>query len=167
MKASVTVTFNLGTSIEPEVNDYHWDTSGITDFKGESYFSSESLTVSGGSLSFTVEDDSFEDEDDVKEWVRSEVINDDNEVEDQNGITWTVEDLDIEVEIEESPLPSLDEALQTLGAFAEEKREDSEWGEIARAAIVVIDAFTDITTRLSNLEAQMAALVASAQQSQQ
>jgi hypothetical protein len=167
MKASVTVTFNLGTSIEPEVNDYHWDSGSVTDFKGDSYFSSESLTVSGGGFSFTCEDDSFEDEDDIKEWVRSEVINDDNEVEDSNGITWVVEDLDIEVEIEETPLPSLDEALVTLGEFAEEKREDSEWGEIARAAIVVIDAFTDITTRLSNLEAQMAALVASAQQSQQ
>lgn len=155
MKASVTVTFNLGTSIEPEVNDYHWDSGQVTDFHGDSYFSSESLTVSGGGFSFTCEEDDFEDEDDVKEWVRSEVINDDNEVEDSNGITWVVEDLDIEVEIEETPLPTLEEALVTLGEFAESKRNDEEWGEVARAAIVVLDTLGTVEARVSSLEARL------------
>jgi hypothetical protein len=155
MKANVTVSFSLGTTIEPEVNDYHWDSGSVTDFKGESYFSAESFTVQGGSLTFTVEDDSFTDEDDVKEWVRSEVINDDNEVEDSNGITWVVEELDIEVEIEEAPLPTLEEAIQTLGTFAEERRNDEEWGEIARAAIVVLDTLGTVEARVSSLEARL------------
>lgn len=159
MKASVTVEFNLGTSIEPEVNDYHWDNGQVTDFQGESYFSSEGITVSGGALTFTVEQDDFVDEDDIKEWVRSEVINDDNEVEDGNGITWVVEDIEITVEIEELPLPTYEEALVTLGEFAESKREDEQWGEVARAAVVVLDTLGAVESRLVNLEAQVADLV--------
>jgi len=164
MKASVTVEFSLGTDIEPEVNDYHWDNGQVTDFHGESYFSSEGVTVSGGGFTFTVEQDDFVDEDDIKEWVRSEVINDDNEVEDSNGITWVVEDLDISVEIEELPLPTYEEALVTLGEFAESKRNDEEWGEVARAAVVVLDTLGAVESRLVNLEAQVASLIEAAKQ---
>lgn len=162
-KFNVQVTFSLGTTIEPDVSDYNWDSSQISDFQGGSYFSSEEISCQGGELSFTVEQDDLTDEDDVKEWVREEIIREDGEVEDSNGITWVIEDLDIEVEAHETPLPSLDEALDTLSAFAEEKREDEYLGEVARSAIVVIDAFRSHTTRLSALETQVATLVAAAE----
>jgi len=164
MKASVTVEFSLGTSIEAEVNDYHFDNGQITDFQGESYWSSEEITVSGGGFTFTCEDDSFTDEDDITEWVKAQVIDDGNEVEDANGITWIVEELDISVEIEELPLPTYEEALVTLGEFAESKRNDEEWGEVARAAVVVLDTLGTVEARVSNLEAQVASLIEAAKQ---
>jgi hypothetical protein len=154
MKAEVKVEFSLGTTIEPEVNDFHWDNGQIAEFRGESYFRSEEITSTGGEITFIVEDE-FEDEDDVVEWVKSQVIDDGNEIEDQNGITWVVEDIDITVELQELPLPSLDEALSTLGSFAEEHRNDEEHGEIARAALVVLDAFGSLTVRVTSLETRL------------
>lgn len=154
-KFNVQVTFSLGTTIEPDVSDYNWDSSQISDFQGGSYFSSEEISCQGGELSFTVEQDDLTDEDDVKEWVREEIIREDGEVEDSNGITWVIEDLDIEVEALETPLPTYEEALVTLGEFAESKREDEEWGEVARAAIVVLDTLGTVEARVSSLEARL------------
>jgi hypothetical protein len=163
-KFAVEVSFDLSTQIEPEINDYNWDSSEVTDFEGNSYFSGGDLTVSGGGFTFVVSDDGFEDEEDAKSWVEQNIIDEGNEVQDNNGITWIVENLDISVEAQETELPSLEEALATLGEFAESRREDEEWGEIARSAVVVIDAFGSLTARVSSLETQVATLVAKAEE---
>lgn len=163
MKFSAEVSFDLGTTVEPEINDYNWDNSQVKEFNGNSYWSGGEITASGGSFSFEFEADGVTDEDEAADWVREEIIREDSEIEDNNGITWVVENLDITVEAMETELPSLDEALVTLGGFAEQHREDEEWGEVARAAIVVIDAFRSHTARLSALETQVATLVAAAE----
>jgi len=117
-KFKVEVSFNLGTTIEPEVSRHHWDTSGTSEFSDDSYFQSEEVTSSGGSLTFEIEDDGFEDEDDVKSWVESNVIADGNEVQDDNDLTWIVEDLDIEVEKLEM---SIEEAATLLRSFLDSR----------------------------------------------
>lgn len=154
-KFSVEASFSLETRIEPEVSDHHWDNSDVTEFQGNSYFDGTDFSCRGGSISFVVDDEGFEDEDDVESWVKANVIDEGNEVEDNNGITWIVVDLDFEIELLSTPLPDLSEALAKLGEFAEEHREDEEYGDVARSAIVVLAAFGSLTSRVSSLEARI------------
>lgn len=160
-KFNVTVGFSLGTTVEFDGNIEREINSvdGVTVEEDNSYWSSEEITSSGGEILLVIEADN---EDEAEEKAR-EAISDGNEVEDQNSFTWVIEDVEYTVEAVETPLPSLDEALDTLSAFAEEKREDEYLGEVARSAIVVIDAFRSHTTRLSALETQVATLVAAAE----
>ena len=152
-KYNVNVTFSLGTSIEfdgnieREINDV----DGVTVESDDSYWSSEEISSSGGEVLLVIEAD---DEDEAEEKAR-EAISDGNEVEDQNSFTWVFEDASYSVEQVETELPSFSEALITLGEFAGTKREDEEWGEIARAAIVVLDAVDTLGSRVSSLEARL------------
>jgi hypothetical protein len=160
-KFNVTVGFSLGTTvefdgnIEREINAV----DGVTVEEDNSYWSSEEITSSGGEILLVIEADN---EDEAEEKAR-EAISEGSEVEDQNSFTWVFEDVNYSVEAVETPLPSLDEALDTLTAFAEEKREDEYLGEVARSAIVVIDAFRSHAGRIASLETQVATLVAAAE----
>jgi len=152
-KYRVTAEFSLGTSIEFDGNiEREINTpDGVTVEEDNSYWSSEEVTSSGGEIVLLIEAD---DEDEAEELAR-EAVADGCEIEDQNSFTWVIEDVNFSVEALETELPTLEEALVTLGEFAESKREDEEWGEIARAAIVVLDTLGTVEARVSSLEARL------------
>ena len=102
-KFNIEATFSLYTDIEYD------DDGGIgdalaTDYEDNSYFRSESVTLDGGSITFSVEAEDEQDAENQAENIISEGI----EVEDRNRYVWTVADLSFSIEKDEM---SRDEAF--------------------------------------------------------
>jgi hypothetical protein len=89
---NITAQFDLSTEIEPEL--YGSFDSSADEFSDESYWGTQNVTADGGDLRFVVEADSEED----AQLVAAQTIFDGQEVEDRNGLTWLVENLNVEVE---------------------------------------------------------------------
>ena len=127
-KFNITVSFDLTTEVEPEVSRHFWDTDGVSDFSDESYFQRAEVESSGGDLKFKVE---AEDEDAAREIAES-VIQDGSEVEDDNGLTWLVENLDIDIEeVEEM---TKEQAVAIVQRFIETQIIDAE----VKAALILL-----------------------------
>jgi hypothetical protein len=147
---NVTVEFDLGTSVEPDI--YAWEQpSGTDEFEDSSYFRSEEFSVSGGSLSFVIEAD---DDEAAEELVRSEVIYDQQEVEDRNGLTWVVENLSVEVERVLIPM-TLDRAKEILTGLIASGDDE----EVREAVEYVFDTLTSLEARLNEATSRIAGLV--------
>lgn len=102
---NVTVEFTLVTEIEPEYFRLGFeDSSEVSDFEDSSYWSRKEIRSDGGTLTFKAE---AEDEDAVHALV-NEFLSEGGEVEDNDSVTWTVDDLKVEVEELEPPAPPMD-----------------------------------------------------------
>ena len=112
-KYDITVTFDLETSLDPDFYGHRWD-EGVTleGIEDGSYFSTQHVTVDGGSLSFQVE---ATDEGDA-ESKAFEVIQEGSEVEDTNGWTWVAANVSVEVEPVEEPM-DLVKATELVTAY--------------------------------------------------
>jgi len=152
----ITAEFDLGTSVEPDI--YNWDSGNTEEFEDSSYFRSEEFTVSGGSLSFVIEAD---DEEAAEELVRSEVIYDNQEVEDRNGLTWVVENLNIELEKVVVPM-TLDRAREILTGLVSSGDDE----EVREAVEFVFDSFASMEARLSEATQRIAGLVTRVEQAE-
>lgn len=106
----VTAEFSLETRIEPDGVRFDGFGSDAEQFSDDSYFSDTEVEVYGGGVSFEVE---AEDEDAAAE-KSADVIYDGQEVEDDNGFTWMVTNLNVEVEELEAP----EEEVSLSDAFA-------------------------------------------------
>lgn len=105
-----TVEFDLATTVEPD--GIRFDEGDTEDFEDGSYFHSDEITASGGSVTFTVE---AEDEDAAYN-MAEEIIYDGQEVTDYNNLTWLVENPSITTErVEEELTPAL--AVERVKAF--------------------------------------------------
>jgi len=113
---NVSISFNLRTEIEPE-GVYFDDpgTGGIEDFEEDSSWYTTEVTSDGGNLRFVVTADSEEQAYEKA----AEALSDGQEVEDRNGFTWVVSDLDTEVEEIEIPM-DLDRAKLLVTDFLRE-----------------------------------------------
>lgn len=104
-KFNITAEFSLMTEIEPEISSYAFSTIsperlGVEDFEDSSYFAPEQISISGGELTFVIE---AENETDAERKVE-ETIYSGMEVEDNNNLTWVVDDLNFEIEPQEEPM---------------------------------------------------------------
>src|SRR5262245_25107436 len=116
----VQVTFGMATTVEGEFSRGDFDgvqDEGVSEFEDSSYWRSQDVELDGGEISFEIE---CEDEDEAEE-AASNHFRDGQEVEDQNGWTWSMTDVSIDVERLEM---SLSEAVQTLRVFLA-SREDA------------------------------------------
>ena len=95
-KFKVTAEFDLSTEIEPELYANHFDPSDddVKGFEDNSYWRSVTVEAEGGSLSFEIE---AEDEY-AAESKAGEFLTDGGEVEDNNSLTWLIQNLRFEVE---------------------------------------------------------------------
>lgn len=149
-KYHISAEFSLVTEIEPEGIRFDGDAE---DFQDGSYFSGQSVTSDGGQVTFTVE---AEDEDRAREKSEADIF-DGMEVEDHNGFTWVVENLNVEVEKVEWE-PTVEEAIGVLEDFIQNRRhdgDDSETGRTAIAAEVLLAEYNRMRGRITSLEARV------------
>jgi hypothetical protein len=109
-KFNITAEYGLSTEIEPSFSGYAFDREGIEDLTDSSYFSTVTVEADGGSLSFSVE---AEDEAEA-ERKAEEVVYDGQEIEDNDGLTWLVQDVSITAEAVEM---SLSEAIEVIREY--------------------------------------------------
>ena len=146
-KFNVEVTFDLSTEIEFDGRIY-FNESDVEDFNDDSYFGTESITSSGGSLTFVVEADDADEADDKAR----EIVNDGDEHEDDNGITWLVDSVSIDVEKVEVPM-TLERATEILGAFV---NSDDVSDEVGEAIAFVLAHIRTLTAKVAEVEAKLA-----------
>jgi len=148
-KYNVEATFDLETSIEPEGVGSSFDLSGIDceNVNDESYFSSQNVECDGGHIIF--EGVSADDEDDARSKAE-EVVFDGQEVEDSNGFTWVLSNVDFTVEAVEM---DFDQAREVLTRLADEQGD-----EVAEAIKVVFDHIDGQDERISSLVNRLDAL---------
>jgi len=144
----ITAEFDLVTSIEPELGRYSFDTGEVEDFGDDSYWQTEEVTSSGGSLRFTVE---AEDADSAEQY--QSVIGEGMEVEDSNGLTWQVENLRFETEKVEEPM-TLERARTILTGLVT----DGDDEEVREAVEFVFDHMTNLADQLRELDQRIATL---------
>jgi len=96
-KFKVSAEFGLYTELEYDGYGDIGDSGSVEDYENNSYFGSEGISVSGGDVTFTVE---AEDETDAERQAE-DIIGDGTEVEDRNGLTWTVENVSYTIERDE------------------------------------------------------------------
>jgi len=147
---SITAEFSLCTTIECEVSRYEWDASGVTDFEDNSYWDTNDVDCSGGSLTFVVEAD---DEGDA-ESKAGEIIFDGQEVTDSNDLTWNVDSLNFTVEEISEPM-TLERAKEILIKVAE----GIEDPDVAEALDFVLDHLDNLTARLTEASERIDGLV--------
>lgn len=141
-KYQITASFSLETELYPELRR-SFDSGNTEAFEDESSWSSESVECRGGDIRFVVD---AEDEDNA-ERMAEDVIYDGMEAEDDNGITWAVVNVNIEIEAVE---PSIEEALALLAEFAEDAA-----SQYAVAATVVLRDYARLSRVALSLEARL------------
>jgi len=145
-KFNVEVTFDLSTEIEFDGRIY-FNENDVEDFNDDSYFGSESITSSGGSLTFVVEAD---DEDEADDKAR-EIVNDGDEHEDSSGITWLVDSVSIDVEKVEVPM-TLERATEILARLVSDSADE----EAEEAIAFVLAHIRTLTAKVAEVEAKLA-----------
>jgi len=156
-KFQVTIQFSLATTIECEgIRIY--EPSGAEDFEDNSYFSNSGQDVEcdGGEVTYVIE----ADDEDAAEDSASEVVYDGQEVEDDNGLTWQVTSVNIDVEKIEEPM-TFERAVEILTALVDSQDED----EAREALDYLLNHIKDLTetatrAQAASLAAQEAARVA-------
>jgi hypothetical protein len=93
-KFIIEAEFSLYTDVDADIYGEIGDTDGVDNYENNSYFSAETVSLSGGNITFTVE---AEDEADAERQAER-VIADGHEVEDSNGLTWGVSDVSFSIE---------------------------------------------------------------------
>jgi predicted RNase H-like nuclease (RuvC/YqgF family) len=148
-KYHISAEFSLVTEIEPEGIRFDGDAE---DFQDGSYFSGQSVTSDGGQVTFTVE---AEDEDRAREKSEADIF-DGMEVEDHNGFTWVVENLNVEVEKAEWE-PTVEEAVAVLEDFVSNyaTSENELHSRVAIAAGRVLTEYDSMRNRVTSLEARI------------
>jgi hypothetical protein len=154
-KWTVEAEFSLTTTIEPD--SIQFDEGDSEEFEDNSYFSGESITCSGGSLSFVIEADDDYDAHRAAE----EIISDGGEVSDYNGLTWLVEDVQFTVTEVEEPM-TLERATEILNRVAADSGD-----EVEKAVEFVLAAITAERAKVAAQQSQINALVASVEELKQ
>lgn len=108
-KYQITAEFSLETRIEPEGVTFHG--GDADDFEDNSMFADAEVEVYGGEISFTVEADN---EDEAESKAADEIF-EGMEAEDDNGFTWVVSSLRVNVE-EIIPPMDMEKAVTLLRA---------------------------------------------------
>jgi hypothetical protein len=122
---NINADFALTTEIECDPGYHAFSTEGTEEFSDESYFSTQSIEADGGNLRFVIVADSEEQATEKA----CEVISDGMEVEDSNGLTWLVEQVNIDVEAIEEPMTALrakaliEEYLSSMEGMDEDLKE--------------------------------------------
>src|SRR5262252_801350 len=130
------------------------DTSDVEDFSDDSYFGSDGITLSGGSVSFTgdVEAEDADEAERLAEEIAEGVVSEGNEVQDYSGITWLVENVSASVEVE-VPEMTLERAAEILNALAESGDLDA---EAVEAVKFLLDEIAALRQRLASVETKLA-----------
>jgi len=150
-KFNVSVSFSLETEIEPEgVRFDRYTPDSVSEFEENSYFQRYPVESDGGELTFVIEAESVED----AESQISEFISDGNEVEDDNGFTWLISRVSVDLEEIEEPM-TLERAREILLGLAEKVDDE----EVAKAAEFVLDKLVSLEARLEEATQRIAGLV--------
>lgn len=147
-KYRVEVTFDLGTTVEFDGTVY-FDESLVEDLDDSSYFASEDVSTSGGSVSFVVEADSEEEAQDKAE----EVVSDGSEHDDYSGRTWVVENVSYDVEEIEEEM-TLDRAIALLRSLVDESGDEKQ----SEALDFLLDRLNSLTRDVSDLQRRVETL---------
>ena len=139
------ISFDLITTIEAEGVRFDIDAEEVED---NSYFQSEEITVSGGSITCIIEADSEED----AERMAEESLG--SEVEDYNSLTWGVENVSVEVEAIEEPM-TMERAEAILIGLAEGQSDPA----VKEAVEFVFDRLTAMDARLAEATQRIDGLV--------
>lgn len=152
-KYQITARFSLDTQLEPEFHPASvWDIGAVEEFSDESAFRMQEISCRGGEIKFQVEADSEESAEDEAR----EVVFDGQEVEDTNGFTWEVNEVEFDID-EIEPSMDIDEAISVLSDFAAASRHDSDESlkRAAFAASIVMDDRLNLVQRTDSLMARL------------
>jgi hypothetical protein len=147
-KYQITIEFSLSTTIDADGISFTAPDEA-EDFSDNSYFSTQDIECDGGEISFVIE---AEDED-AAEYSANEVVYDGMEVEDYNGFTWLVNNVNLQIEKVEEPM-TFERAVEILTSLA-----DSQDDEDAREALDFLLAHIKGLTEKAD-QAQAASLAA-------
>jgi uncharacterized coiled-coil protein SlyX len=159
-KYSVHVTFELETQMEAEFysSAFEVESDQVKEFEESNYFPTQEVSVDGGDCTYVIEADS----EDEAEAIVAEQFNDGNEIEDQNGFTWTYDRVEIEVEAMEVTVESLSEAREVIAAFMDEWDEDGTDAErhpqFQAAITFMLDHTTTQSVTITQLQNQLSEL---------
>lgn len=95
-----TIEFTLRSSIEPD--GVHFDAygiNGVEDISDDSSWYEADVTSDGGRVTCVIVADSEEEANERA----AEIVNEGSEVEDRNGLTWLIEDINVDLEEIEEP----------------------------------------------------------------
>ena len=147
---NVTIEFGLTTEIEPDFGYTEFgDESSVEDYQDNSYFGSSEVSVDGGSVSFVLEADSEEEAYEKA----AEVINEGQEAEDRNGLTWLLEGINVEVEEIIVPM-DLERAKTLLFEWLGEREDD----ELTEAIGFLLSEFDRLGEKIAELGREVAEL---------
>ena len=142
-KYEVEINFDLATSIEFD-GSFDFDYGDAEDVDERPSYDSGDVNVTGNTVTFTVE---AENEDDA-ESKAYEVVSDGNEVNDGNGVYWSVDNVYVEVTAVEM---TLDDAFALLRDYDS----DSNPEDVAEAIKLVLDHVETLKARIAALEAKL------------
>ena len=154
-KYQITTSFSLVTDMEPEGFDAYDFVGDADEINDGSYFSSQTVECDGGEVTYVVEAD---DEDEAHDKADGN-ISDGNDFTDHNGFTWTITNVNHDVEIVEEPM-TLDRAREILSSLADQHDDD----EVARAVSFLFDHLASLARQVAGLHTRVAELNAAAAQ---
>lgn len=145
-----TIEFTLRTTIEPE--GVYFDTygvDGVEDFQEDSSWYEADVSSDGGRLTCIIVADS---EDEASEKA-AEILNEGSEVEDRNGFTWLIEDVNVTLDEIEEPM-TMERAEAILIGLAESQSRP----EVKEAVEFVFDEFERIGSKIQALGTEVGEL---------